>query len=109
LRIFSQLFRRKSTAEEDPSLLQRIAALETRWRDIETEWNDWYEKFRILHLRLARRQKALEASEQTETPLNGVSNGADPATAAPPLNSSPGMSDEQKAWQQKILRQRGRM
>jgi hypothetical protein len=109
LRIFQQLFRKKSTGEEDPSLLQRIAALETRWRDIETEWNDWYEKFRILHLRLARRQKALEASEKESPSLTDGATGADPATAAPPLNSSPGMSDEQRAWQQKILRQRGRM
>jgi hypothetical protein len=109
LRIFQTLFHRKSTREEDPSLLERIAALETRWRDIETEWNDWYEKFRILHLRLARRQKALEAAEQETLPLTGSANGAEPATAAPPLNVSPGMSDESRAWQQKILRQRARM
>ena len=39
---------------------ERIRALEKRLEEIEYEWNDWYQKFRTLHARLAK-QSSREA------------------------------------------------
>lgn len=88
--------------------IKRLAALEERWKSIEEEWTDWYEKFRLLHLRLAHRQKALEKSEAaTSAPAETTNGGVD---SQEPLPSYPaGLSDAQKTIQQKILRQRARM
>ena len=32
-------------------------ALETATKELEYEWNEWYEKFNTLHLRLSKREK----------------------------------------------------
>lgn len=89
-------------------LTKRVAALEERWNDIETEWTEWYEKFRLLHLRLAHRQKALEKSEQaTSAPAENTNGGEASQDALPSLH--PGLTEAQKLIQQKILRQRSRM
>lgn len=95
----------KSTKPEDRGVEARLKALEDRWDVIETEWNDWYEKFRLLHLRLARRQKAIEAAEATETP----EKASQPNGGTDSVDSPAGFTDHQREMQQKILRQRARM
>lgn len=109
------LFRQKkadSGTFADPSLAinlsKRLEALEERWKDIEAEWTEWYEKFRLLHLRLAHRQKALEKSEAAASaPAENTNGGVETEVSLPSF--PPGLTDAQKAIQQKILRQRQRM
>lgn len=92
----------------EKSLEKKVAALEERWNDIESEWTEWYEKFRLLHLRLAHRQKALEKAEAATSAPAENTNGAETAEAALP-SQFPGLTDAQKMLQQKILQQRKRM
>lgn len=55
----------------------QVQALEKRWEEIEYEWNDWYEKFRRLHARLARREA--RAKQEGDSPDG---HDADPLAAA---------------------------
>jgi len=45
-----------------PGLKERIRALEKRQEEIEYDWNDWYQKFRTLHARLAK--QSVRAAER---------------------------------------------
>lgn len=104
--MFAWFRKRFPQKAEDPALRERVKTLEDRWDVIETEWNDWYEKFRLLHLRLAKRQKAIEAAEHTESvepdKAEHSQNGGGEA-------SPTGLTDHQREMQQKILRLRARM
>lgn len=33
-----------------------VKELQDRYEGLDSEWTDWYEKFRLLHMRLAKRQ-----------------------------------------------------
>lgn len=80
------LFSRKTTpeqeaprAEEFDELVTRVmqlegqlADLEKPVRDLEMEWQDWFEKFRNLYARITRRIERAEKTETTEA------NGEDP-------------------------------
>jgi hypothetical protein len=106
---FWRFFRGITEFSTVPVLEKRLKELEERWSTIETEWTEWYEKFRLLHLRLAHRQKALEKSEaQTTSAQADTSNGGDQAQGSLP-SMHPGLTDAQKEIQQKILRNRARM
>lgn len=107
--MFRQFFNRVFHRQADPSVEKRLKALEDRWDTIETEWNDWYEKFRLLHLRLAKRQKAIELAESQSESVE-----PDKSELTAPNGGSEGsptsrFTDSQREWQQKILRQRARM
>lgn len=54
----------------DDSLEKRIAKLEKGFREIAEEWEDWYDKFHRLHLRLNKRARAIEKADAKaeETP-----------------------------------------
>lgn len=56
-------------------LQQRVEGLEKRWDEISYEWNDWYDKFRRLHARLARRESRAkeEAQNGPESPEDVLS------------------------------------
>jgi hypothetical protein len=101
--------RKISTAPVSANYDERLEALEERWKEIETEWTDWYEKFRLLHLRLAKRQQAIERAEATTASVEPDKAQLTLPSGGSPEPPSNGMSDEQRAWQQKILRQRARI
>jgi hypothetical protein len=108
LRLFKALTGVFAKPSLSPGLEKRVETLEERWNTIEAEWTEWFEKFRLLHLRIAHRQKALEkmeadaASAKTDTP-----NGGAPAQVDLPLTG--GLTDAQREMQQKILRTRARL
>lgn len=47
-------------------LEKTVKRLEEEWAALDTEWTDWYEKFRLLHMRLAKRVKDAEAKDSRE-------------------------------------------
>lgn len=103
--LFGAFFKRKPTPAPDETLAARVSALEEQWKVIEDEWTDWYEKFRLLHLRLAKRQKALESAEAAESPT--------PPVQVPDLPNGgtlrAGLDQRQQTLQQDILRKRARL
>jgi hypothetical protein len=109
---FWPLFRRKSSAEADSGLEERLTALEEGWKTIEAEWTDWYEKFRLLHLRLAHRQKALEKAEAVATSAQSdTTNGGEGSKESLPSDNGMGLNldPHQREMQQQILRRRSRL
>lgn len=45
------------------NLIERVEALERRWKSVELEWDDMFDRFRRLHAKLSKREK----SEQAES------------------------------------------
>jgi hypothetical protein len=108
---FWPLFRRRPSEEAPKDLEERLTALEERWNTIEAEWTDWYEKFRLLHLRLAHRQKAMEKAEAVANSASAeTTNGGEGSKESLPSNSFPGLNlnEHQAAMQRQVLRSRGR-
>lgn len=67
----------KAATEGTPgvrALEERIASLESKLERIDYEWSDWYDKFRRLHARIARRQQR-EETATAEVPTNGADLG----------------------------------
>lgn len=65
------------------ALEERIALLERKLEKIDYEWSDWYDKFRRLHARIARRQ---QRDDETETPESQSTGGAGfPTTTSNPM------------------------
>lgn len=59
-------FKTKPRPSPDNELAARVEALERQIKTIDSEWTDWYEKFRRLHMRLAKRdQRAEDGAEPT--------------------------------------------
>jgi hypothetical protein len=109
---FWPLFRRKPSEGADKGLEERLTALEERWNTIEAEWTDWYEKFRLLHLRLAHRQKALEKSEALATSVQpDTTNGGEGSEESLPSIAFGGLKLDahQVEMQKQVLRRRSRL
>lgn len=70
--------KRKGRAPDFVSHEELKMLLEEHMKDITYEWNEWYEKFDKLHLRLARRAQRAAESQQ-ELPLSRNGNGDHPA------------------------------
>lgn len=69
---------------QSPALLdiaERMDRLERIVRDIQTDWESQYDKFHRLNMRLAKRQKALEESEDGGNPA--PENGSGDTNTAP--------------------------
>lgn len=106
---FWPFFGRKSSERPDPDVQKRLTALEDRWNAIEAEWTEWYEKFRLLHLRLAHRQKALEKSEALAASVQSdTTNGGEGSQESLPLNQGRTLDAHQQEMQRMVMRSRGR-
>lgn len=46
---------RATERELDRALRDRVEELERRWKAVEVEWDEWYDKFRRLYARIAKR------------------------------------------------------
>jgi hypothetical protein len=76
-------FDRKQT---EPALGERVAQLEKQVKALTLEWDEWYDKYRRLYARIAKRQERDEAvepesREDAPEPTNGhraVSGGPHP-------------------------------
>lgn len=77
----------------------RLERLEKTIKMLEIEWNETYDKFRLLHMRVAKRVQRLDASpdEGTTQRVEGDSSGSE------------SLSDRQTRLQQQILARRNRM
>jgi hypothetical protein len=109
---FWPFFRRNSSERPDPDVQKRLQSLEDRWNTIEAEWTEWYEKFRLLHLRLAHRQKALEKTEAAAASVQAdTTNGGPSASAEVPSTTIGGLrlDAHQLEMQQQVLRRRSRL
>ena len=77
---FSKLFAKKEPEKTPCNCMDGYVsvedlndALEAHMKDITYEWNEWYEKFEKLHLRLARRdsrKQQVVQEQQTEGPFS---------------------------------------
>lgn len=71
------------------ALSDRLDKLSKRIDGIEMEWNEWFDKFRRLYARLAKRQERDEVAEaaQTDTKSHqdavGRTNGIQPVSGGP--------------------------
>jgi len=80
LKAISSLFSKKEAAKTPCNCMDGFAtiedvneALEEHMKQITYEWNEWYEKFEKLHLRLARRDSRKQQviqEQQVEAPLS---------------------------------------
>ena len=84
-------FKLEKRVSELETSLERI---EKAYKRLEVEWTDVYDKFRQLHMRVAKRQEALENHERTEP--------TEPAT--PEVTG--GLTGRQALIQQQILSRR---
>ena len=74
---------RKSETEQLRALGDRIAAIERELRTVGVEWSEWYDKFRLLYARIAKRVEREEKLQKgpQETPPD--TNGDLPGVGAP--------------------------
>lgn len=49
-------------------LVERVEVLERRLKVVEADWDEWYDKFRHLYARLAKRMSRQEAEEAPNGP-----------------------------------------
>ena len=85
----------RSSPEPEPDLdvLARLDALEKRIETIDVEWSEWFDKFRRLYARLAKRVHDDEKRpEAPENPSNGRSGAAPMNPLAAALLRRPGAS-----------------
>jgi hypothetical protein len=84
-------WRKSSTKSETPSqdLRETVARIEKEMRDLKLDWLEQYDKFRLLHMRIAKRvqrEEQLRAAEATTTEGEGAGGLAEvtPAAGLPP-------------------------
>jgi len=98
------ILERLFTPPPSDDLRERIEKLEKRMLGIDMEWTDVYDKFRNLHMRVARRVKVLEANSSQEEPQGAESE--EHVTPTGPLFSS--LSPRAQEVQRQILQRRNR-
>lgn len=87
---------RKPKPDQGPQLSdleRRVAKLEGRWDEIEIEWSEWFDKFRRLYARLAKRvhdDDKRSGEAPTESPANGLHMGRSINPLAAALLRRPG-------------------
>lgn len=54
-----------SGPKPDPELEQRVSRLEGRMKSIEVEWDEWFDKYRRLYARLAKRVQQQREDDET--------------------------------------------
>src|SRR5438876_9692451 len=83
-------------------LEERCDELEKRAKQIDLEWSDTYEKFRLLYMRLSKRVQQLSAAENSPE-----TEDTQPGESEPLESSKPSLSPRARAIQEQILRRRG--
>lgn len=56
-------FGKSPDSETEKRLSERVADLEKRMDSVEMEWSEWFDKFRRLYARLAKRQEREEKTD----------------------------------------------
>jgi hypothetical protein len=74
--------RDKALDGADPALLERLTKLEARLdrdlKGLEIEWTSWYDKFRQLYNRLAKRKSRGQNEDEEAQETVEATNGAEP-------------------------------
>lgn len=92
--------------KDDSTLEETKRLLESRIKMIEGEWDDTYERFRLLYARLSKRVKQLDQAPEGEEPQAAESDNAVPsADGIAGLSLSP----RARQIQQQILERRNRL
>lgn len=72
------MFRAKTKPRPDPDVVARLQALEARqtalekeWKAVEVEWTEWFDKYRRLYGRIAKRAQREDAPESQNGPQGG--------------------------------------
>lgn len=88
--MLERFFRPKPDAKPEPKSMglidvqERMERLERKIRDLEADWAGQYDKFHRLNMRLAKRQKAIEESED-KTPEDRPRDANGPEITSNPL------------------------
>jgi hypothetical protein len=92
--------------KDDATLEETKRLLESRIKSIEGEWDDTYERFRLLYARLSKRVKQLDQAPEGEAPQAAESdNVVQPADGIAGLSLSP----RARQIQQQIMERRNRL
>jgi hypothetical protein len=77
----------------------RVERLEKAMRQLEIEWTDTYDKFRRLHMRVAKQVQRLDQAPETETTQREEGDSPD---------NGGSLSERQRKLQEQILQRRNR-
>ena len=80
----------------------RVERLEKAMRQLEIEWTDTYDKFRRLHMRVAKQVQRLDQAPEGETTQREEGDENNPS------GSGPSLSERHKKLQEQILLRRNR-
>jgi hypothetical protein len=101
--MFDVFHRRKERLEPEDTTT-RLERLEKTVKMLEIEWNETYDKFRQLHMRVAKRVQRLDEAESQEDTGHVAETPGDPSSGLP-SNLSP----RARVIQQQILERRNRL
>jgi hypothetical protein len=100
----SWIFSGKKERSEPEDATERLERLEKRVKMLEVEWNEVYDKFRQLHMRVAKRVQRLDQAEADEPQANGTGEAEVPSSGVPST-----LSPRARIIQQQILERRNRL
>jgi hypothetical protein len=81
--------------KRERGLDERVEVLERRMKAIEVEWEEWYDKFRRVLMRISKRnERAQEPAEPTNGDALGVQAGHSPRITNPMARRLMGIQEE---------------
>jgi hypothetical protein len=90
----------------DRDLERRVEKLEDEWKKISMEWEEWFDKFRRLYARIAKRA---EYVERAENPADGADVPRRTGSSMPASPDSPiSLDSRARSLNDAILARRGR-
>jgi len=98
------IFSGKKERSEPEDWTERLERLEKMVRMLEVEWTETYDKFRQLHMRVAKRVQRLDQAEADEAQANGTGEAE---VQVPNVPST--LSSRARIIQQQILERRNRL
>ena len=99
------IFSGKKQRSEPEDRAERLERLEKQVKMLEIEWNETYDKFRQLHMRVAKRVQRLDQAEADEATGNGAGETLEATSASGPSTLSP----RARIIQQQILERRNKL
>ena len=98
------MFSGKKQRSEPEDTTERLERLEKQVKMLEVEWNEVYDKFRQLHMRVAKRVQRLDQAEADEA-TGTVTGEAEVIPSGVPST----LSSRARIIQQQILERRNRL
>ena len=98
------MFSGKKQRSEPEDTTERLERLEKQVKMLEVEWNEVYDKFRQLHMRVAKRVQRLDQAEADEATGTGTGEAEVIPSGVPST-----LSARARIIQQQILERRNRL